>query len=132
MWSPGGTATLPVNGPAVALHSTGTTTVLSLAGRFDGTALRAMEQLVDQIGCSALDHLAVDAAALDHIDEAGLQMLVCLDSYMRARGGRLTVVATSDVVDAVLRSSPLTVRAPTPGHGASRGDGPRPAGPTDR
>lgn len=84
--------------------------MLTMAGPCEGTGAGTMERLVDQLGCSVGEHLAVDAAALRSIDEAGVRMLVALDSYMRARGGQMTVVA-GPAVAAALRDAGVDISA---------------------
>lgn len=101
--------------PFLTLRCTGATAVVGLAGHFGTTGLRAVEGLIDHIGCAVIDHLVVEASALDRVDEPGVRMLVALDSYMRARGGRLTVVDADEQVQAALGSAGLAVRAAHPG-----------------
>lgn len=96
---------------SLTLRRTGNTTVLTMVGCFDANALRAVEHIVDHIGGTTTDHLAVDAAALDMVDTPGVRMLVALDCYMRARGGRLTILDAHGTVEATLATAGLAVRA---------------------
>jgi anti-anti-sigma regulatory factor len=100
---------------SLTLQCTRGTTVLTMVGRFDTTGLRAVEGLIDHIGCTVTDHLLVEASALEHVDEPGVRMLVALDCYMRARGGRLTVVDAGDQVRVALHGTGLAVRATATG-----------------
>lgn len=103
---------------SLTLCRTGSTTILTMVGCFDVGALRAVEHIVEHIGGTTTDHLAVDAAALDMVDAPGVRMLMALDCYMRARGGRLTVLDAHGAVEATLASAGLAVRSrrrPLPG-----------------
>lgn len=111
---------------SLTLRRAGSTTVLTMVGCFDASALRAVEHIVDHIGGTTTDHLAIDAAALDLVDAPGVRMLVALDCYMRARGGRLTVLDAHGAVEATLVAAGLVVgagRCPLPAPpAADRGD----------
>lgn len=106
---------------SLTLRCTGSTTVLTMVGRFDADGLRAVEGLIDRIGCTVTDHLVANVSALHHVDEPGVRMLVALDCYMRARGGRLTVVDARGQVERALRPTGLALRGATSPAGAGTG-----------
>lgn len=90
------------------------TTVVTLSGAIDGRTLRAMEGLIEHIACAGDDHLTLDASSVECIDDAGVRMVVALDSYMRARGGGLTVAGARPAVAAALGHTHVLVQATCP------------------
>lgn len=94
-----------------SLHVAGSTVVLTLSGCVDRRSLPIVERVVDHVGCTGQDHLAVDLCGVDCLDEAGVRMLTALDCYMQARGGRLTVVGAAPSVAAALSGTVLAVQA---------------------
>lgn len=91
----------------VELQSDGATCTLNLIGALSGTSIAALEAQVDQLGATPWKDVIIDVRLLKAIDAVGANVLVGLNHYIIARGGRLTVVGARGDVATTLRGCEL-------------------------
>jgi ABC-type transporter Mla MlaB component len=80
--------------------------VLSVRGTLAGTAITALGAQIDQIGCSDAKDVQLDLTELCGVDARGLQVLIDMAEYVRARGGHLDITGASGPVALALASIP--------------------------
>lgn len=91
----------------VELQSAGATCTLKLVGALSGTSIAALEAQLDQVSSSPWKDVIIDVRELKTIDATGANMLIGLNHYVDARGGRLTVTGARGEVAAALRECEL-------------------------
>jgi anti-anti-sigma factor len=81
--------------------------VLTLCGELTGSSIPALEAQIDQIGCAACEHVALDLSGLVAIDSVGVHVLVGLDAYVHGLGARLTMSGARGAVAEALALTSL-------------------------
>ena len=97
-------------GPAiltVEFRSMGPVCILTLRGELNGASIASLEVQIDQIGASDSDVVLLDLNGLQRLDEVGRRVLIGLDQYVRALGGRLTVTRVDGQVAVALAGTQL-------------------------
>jgi anti-anti-sigma factor len=91
----------------VELVDTETRYWLTLRGDLTGASIAALETQVDQIGCSDCKEVLLDVTGLKRLDSIGLRVLIGIDQYVEALGGRLRILGASGEVAEALSPTSL-------------------------
>ena len=93
----------------VAFRRIGPVCLLTLRGELNAASIAALEVQIDQIGASDSGVVLLDLAGVQRLDEVGRSVLVGLDQYVRALGGRLTVMCGDGQVAQALADTALDI-----------------------
>jgi anti-anti-sigma factor len=99
---------------AVEWQRRGRTTVLRLCGELRDISIRALEDQIDRLACTAGDAVLLDLKDLTALDDVGVQVLVGLHHYMRGRRGSLRAVGADPQIIRVLAGTPFADRPVRP------------------
>jgi anti-anti-sigma factor len=91
----------------VSLRHVGAVCVLAMRGSLGVATVAALEATFDRLWRTPCRRVVLDVNALTGVDDTGVRVLTGLHHYLRARGGRLSVVGANPWVAAALSSTPL-------------------------
>lgn len=86
----------------VAFELVGPICLFLLSGELKASSVGVLEAQVDRLGRTPCRRVVVDLGAVDLVDETGARVLLGLRHYVRARGGRFSVVGAKPWVGTVL------------------------------
>ena len=91
----------------VSLRHLGAVCVLAMHGSLGVATVATLEATFDRLWRTPCRRVVLDLSALTGVDDTGLRVLTGLHHYLRARGGRLSVVGANPRVAAALASTPI-------------------------
>lgn len=92
---------------SVGFHTVGQRCVLVLRGQLVSSSIAALEAQIDQLGCAPFEQVVLDVSNVTTIDATGKAVLVGLNHYVEARGGRMTIVGAGYNTAKVFANTPL-------------------------